>query len=199
MNKTRSTTITLLSLVALGFTTLTNARAEDGPPPKGWGGTSLREYKRGVDPEVQRNGQPSAFIESAKGNAEGFGTMTKGFSAADYVGKRVRFKGAIKTRDVSGNGAGLWLRIDSADKRPLGFDNMAKRSVTGTTDWTDVSIVLDVPSDADVIMMGALLVGKGRMWVNSLSFEVVDKSVAVTAKFEPLVLPKGPGKLDFTE
>jgi hypothetical protein len=133
-------------------------------------------------------------MESVSGTKLPFGTISKFFKAKDYVGKRVQFKAFIKTRDVIGTGAGLWLRIDAADMRTLGFDNMSNRSLKGTTDWSEVSVVLDVPASADVISMGVLLGGTGRMWVSGLSFEVVDTSVPVTSS-----LPNSPGKLDFTQ
>lgn len=200
MNKIHSTTTTLLGLLALAATTFTASMAvAEEPSLKGWSRTPAREYKSGIDPEMQRDGKPSAFMESMPGKKLEFGTLSKFFKAEDYVGKRVQFKGFIKTRDVSGTGAGLWLRIDSADMKPLGFDNMAERSLKGTTDWTEVSVVLDVPANADGIAMGVLLAGTGRYWVNGLTFGVVDKSVPVTAATNTYVLPKGPGKLDFTE
>lgn len=200
MNKTHSTTAALLGLFALAATTFTASMATAQEPSlKGWSRTPAREYKSGIDPEMQRNGKPSAFMESMPGKTLGFGTLSKFFKAEDYVGKRVQFKGFMKTLSVSGTGAGLWLRIDSANMEPLGFDNMSERSLKGTTDWTEVSVVLDVPANANGIAMGVLLVGTGRSWVNGLTFEVVDKSVPVTVATKTYVLPKGPGKLDFTE
>ena len=199
MNKPCFAAKTILSLVALGITTLTvpSTRAADGPLPKGWGGTHPGEYRLGTDPDMQRDGRPSAFIMAMKSNPAGFGTMTQFFSAAEYLGKRVRFKGFLKTRDVTGEGTGLWLRIDDANRRALQFDNMASRYLKGTTDWTEVSVVLDVPETADSFAMGVLLVGPGRVWVNSLTLDVVDSTVPVT--FVKPVMRKRPANLGFTE
>jgi serine/threonine-protein kinase len=85
------------------------------------------------------------------------------------------------------------------------MDNMEKRSVKGTQDWTEVSIVMDVPESAKSFMMGVILAGKGRMWVSGLSFAVVDKSVPVTTIYKEadfkahLEENKKPRNLDFSE
>jgi len=43
-------------------------------------------------------------------------------------------------------------------------------------------VVLDVPNDARNIFLGVLLNGKGQTWADGLTFEVVDRSIAVTNK-----------------
>jgi hypothetical protein len=199
MNPRPSSLHRLLGVLTLSFLVVSNLHAADGPPPKGWGGTPMDEYRRGVDSEVTREGKPSVFIESIKGNASGFGTMTQGFIAADYLGKRVRFKGYVKTRDVTGRGAGLWMRVDDVNKRTLIIDNMDKRTVSGTSDWTEVSIVADIPQHAESFLIGVLLSGKGRMWVSGLTFEIVDSSVPVTATAAEPAPRRKPENLSFTE
>ena len=59
----------VLSALALSLTITASLHAADGPPPKGWGGTPMNEYKRGSDPDVSHDGQPSVFIESVNSNA----------------------------------------------------------------------------------------------------------------------------------
>lgn len=189
----------LLGVLTLGLMLTTPLLAADGPPPKGWGGTPMDEYKRGIDSQVTYEGKPCVFIESLKGNASGFGTMTQGFIATDYLGKRVRFKGYVKTRDVTGRGAGLWMRVDDANKRSLLIDNMDKRTVRGTSDWTEVSIVADIPQHAESFLIGVLLSGKGRMWVSGLSFEIVDSSVPVTVTAADPAPRRKPENLGFNE
>ena len=90
----------------------------------------------------------------------------------------------MKTRDVGGTGAGLWMRVDG-NGGALAFDNMMNRPVRGTTDWTRVSIVLDVPNDADGIALGMLLVSGGEAWVDDASFEIVGTDVALTSEAAP--------------
>lgn len=42
----------------------------------------------------------------------GLGTLMQQISAQNYVGKRVRFSGFVKTKEVEG-WCGLWFRIDA--------------------------------------------------------------------------------------
>jgi hypothetical protein len=68
----------------------------------------------------------------------------------------------------------LWMRIDGADEaRPLAFDNMEDRPIKGSTDWAAHSVVRDVPPDATVIALGALLAGKGHVWWDDVVLEPV--------------------------
>jgi hypothetical protein len=86
-----------------------------------------------------------------------------------FHGKTLILIGNIKTRDVTYGWAGLWLRVDGEDKKVLAFDNMQKSGVTGTNDWKEYMV--QVPyneSEAITINAGALLVGKGKIWIDSL-------------------------------
>jgi len=76
----------------------------------------------------------------------------------------------------------LLIRINRQKQRMLAFDNMSDRVVSGTTDWKMYSVVLDVPDDAKNIFLGVLLTGKGQTWADDLTFEVVDRNIAVTNK-----------------
>src|SRR6185436_2332294 len=68
------------------------------------------------------------------------------------------------------------------EQRLLALDVMNDRAVSGTTDWKMYSVVLDVPSDAKNIFLGVLLNGKGQIWADDLTFEIVDRNIAVTNK-----------------
>jgi hypothetical protein len=59
---------------------------------------------------------------------------------------------------------------------------MSDRAVSDTTDWKMYSVVLDVPSDARNIALGVAMTGKGQTWADDLTFEVVDRNIAVTNK-----------------
>ena len=64
-------------------------------------------------------------------------------------------------------------------------DGKKNISVKGTTNWTKYEIVLDVPSNATLIVYGALLAGTGQIWVDHLSFEIADTSVETTGYLTP--------------
>ena len=139
-------------------------------------GTAER-YSMTVDSAVKRSGNASASLAFACGATDGFGSLAQSIAADEYLGKRVRLSGWLKTENAQE--AGLWMRLDG-DKRLLGFDNMMPRAVKGTSDWKQYEVVLDVPQETVNILFGTLLAGTGRVWVDDLKIEVVGKDVAST-------------------
>lgn len=150
---------------------------------KGWflAGSDPGSYEIGVEESAGRTGKVG-YLKSTK-LPNGFGTIMQGFSPKDYLGKRVRMTGYIKSKDVT-DWAGMWFRIDGSDKKSLGFDNMQSRPIKGNTDWQKYSIVLDVPSKSQHFAFGVLLSGPGQIWLDDIAFEEVDKSVPVTTAGE---------------
>src|SRR4029453_5615135 len=80
---------------------------------------------------------------------------------------------------IEGWGA-LWMRVDGKEQAGLAFDNMRNRVIKGTNDWAEFDIVLNVAADAEVIWAGGILSGKGKLWFDDFSIEVVDDNVAST-------------------
>ncbi len=151
--------------------------------PKNWivAGDHAQSYAATVqDKTLRLSGRP---------NATGFGTAMQVISAAHYAGKRVRFSADVESIDVRG-WAGLWMRVDGADKRVLAFDNMQNRPIKGTTNWSRYSIVLPVDASAKDIAFGILLSGGGGISVRDLRFEVVSSDVTVTS--QSVTLPDEP-------
>lgn len=172
--------------------------------PAGWykAGSAPQQYDMGVDKGAGQDGKNAATIKSNAKKIKGFGTLMQNCLPGEYLGKRIRMTGMMKTKDVSG-WSGFWLRVDEkGSEYPLGFDNMhdgeKDRSVKGTTDWTSYEIVLDVPLKAFNLAYGALLVGEGQIWFDNIRIEVVDHSVPVTGKKEENVAANPqPVNLDF--
>ena len=165
--------------------------------PKGWfvAGSMPDKYEMGIDPGAGINGKNAATIRSNANKIRGFGTLMQSCIPGKYLGKRVRMTGSMKSDDVAG-WAGFWFRVDQADsKKSLSFDNMYNRRVTGTTDWKQYEIVLDVPSNASNLAYGALLSGKGQIWFDNIRFEIVDDKTPKTewSKLE------APQNLDFEQ
>ncbi len=179
-----------LTILALCFTTSSYAT-----PPNGWWAAPSDEYQIGVDRSDPE--QPAAFIEATVPAPKQFITLSQTISANVYRAKRVRLKGMIKTKDVA-SWAGFWLRADDGKNKIVAFDNMQRRGISGTTDWTTAEIVLDIPSDAEKLFFGLILDGKGKAWMRELTFEVVDDSVPVTAP-KRTDLPNTPVNMNFDE
>lgn len=152
--------------------------------PIGWHktGSSPESYDMGIDKGAGQDGKNAATIKSIK-KTKGFGTLMQSCFADKYLGKRIKMTGYVKSLDVKG-WAGLWLRVDPKLEggKLLGFDNMVDRPIKKTTEWRKYEIVMDVPSNANNLAYGALLVGQGQIWFGDIHFEVVDNSVSLTSK-----------------
>jgi len=169
MKNTLKTLLVILAVSLLSFTS-------DKELPENWfrAGSKPNSYLMKLDRTNYASGSSSALIESIDNKIKGFGTLMQSTSAKNYLGKKIKMKGMIKTKDVK-KWAGLWLRIDGENREVLGFDNMKKRAIKGTNDWAEYEIVLYVPKNAETINFGGLLVGTGKLWFDDLSFEVVSK------------------------
>ena len=166
--------------------------------PRGWflAGSKPSEFEAGVDSGQAYQGHRSAYLKSKQLSVDGFGTLMQQFTAEQYLGKRVRLSGLVKSHEVA-EWAGLWVRVDKGRKM-VAFDNMQDRGIKATTDWRRYEIVLDVPKDATGIALGILLTGAGEVWLNGARFEVVGPDVAVTGSNNAKTSDK-PVNLDFAE
>jgi beta-lactamase regulating signal transducer with metallopeptidase domain len=175
----------------------TTARSDDAP--FGWilAGSNPAIYHTGVDKEVVYNGLPSAYLATSIEDTGKFGTLMQAIAATQYADKRVRFRGWIRSKDVA-DWAGLWMRVDRG-KATVGFDNMHKRAIRGTQQWTMCDVVLDVPADATSISFGTLLTGSGEIWLSGLKFEVVGRDVPATAEVSVEQVPDAPVNLGFQQ
>jgi len=91
-----------------------------------------------------------------------------------YEGKNITLSGYIKTENVTDGYAGLWMRIDPR----IAFDNMYGRGITGTTDWKKYEITLPMNSaKTKHIVLGGMLVGKGKMWMDDLHITIDGKDI----------------------
>jgi beta-lactamase regulating signal transducer with metallopeptidase domain len=165
--------------------------------PSGWflAGSKPANYRTGVDKGVLHDGLPSAYLASSTQDTGGFGTLMQSIEATQYAGKRVRLRGWLRSRDVT-SWAGLWMRVDKGQTM-VGFDNMEKRAIRGTRQWTMCDVVLDVPPDATGISFGTLLSGPGELWLNDVKFDVVGQNVPTTAEASGRALPTTPVNLGF--
>src|SRR5215212_2763747 len=152
------------------LTVLCTVSLSADPLPEGWflAGNRPQDYLSGTDTSVSLDGSRSGFLASKPGAAadmRAFGTVMQTISADQYRGKRVRFRASVKSKGVAG-WAGLWMRVDplKQSSTPLAFDNMERRPIKGTSDWTAYDVVLDVPENSAAIAFGILLAGKGQVW-----------------------------------
>ncbi len=166
MKKLSVLTLSAALLFAGIFFTANAIHAQKLSKIEGWhlAGSHPGSYEVGIDKAVFKTGGSSAYLGSTAEKIEGFGTLMQSFSAADYLGKRVKMTAWVKSKDVAG-WAGMWLRIDGKTVDDmLGFDNMQNRPIKGTGDWKKCEIVLDVPTESVSLNFGILLAGTGKVW-----------------------------------
>ncbi|GGG20453.1 hypothetical protein GCM10011344_21360 [Dokdonia pacifica] len=140
--------------------------------PSQWNSFGGDDYKVNIDSTVVKQGNYSASIESIK---KGKDFSAWGFTIpATFGGKKIKLTGYVKTENVSDGYGGLWMRIDPQ----VGFDNMNNRGIKGSTDWKKYEIELDLkPNEATNIVVGGILVGKGKIWIDDLEVTVDGKSL----------------------
>jgi hypothetical protein len=185
----------VLVFVVAGTLTSTSANSAEVPP--GWKSRGLapEHYQIAVDTETRHGGAASAVIRSRSRESNGFGTLMQCIAADMYRDRRVRLTAMVKAAHVRG-WAGLWMRVDAEDADGIEFDNMEDRKITGTRDWKQHAVVLDVAQEAAEMCFGALLSGPGAVWVDDFELEVVWPSVKTTARpTQPTARtrPLGPG------
>lgn len=163
-------------------------------------GTAPDKYKTGIDRTVFHTGTASEFIRSETEDftPDEYATIMQQFRAERFLGKRVRFSAFVKALEVEG-WAGLWMRLDGKFSVTLKLDNMQNRSIKGSVNWNLYSCVLDVPQETELINIGILLNGKGRVWMDNVSFQEVDKTIPVTDFEIQKEYPDYPENLMFEE
>jgi hypothetical protein len=168
--------------------------------PIGWfpSGNNNVEYEIGIDKSTYQNGQACAYLKSKSPKEKEFGNLMQTINADNYLGRRLKLSGYIKSENVEG-WSGMWMRIDGDNNNQLGFDNMQNRTIKGTTDWNKYEIVLDIPTNSKLINYGVILGGKGKVWFDNFIIEEVDKSVPATNLLKENKLPSEPINMDFEE
>jgi hypothetical protein len=170
------------------------AFAADLPP--GWYiiGVSPTGYDVAVAAGAGINGS-GLIVKNVQELPDRFSGVGQQISAENYLGKKVRLSGFIRTKAVTDGYAGLWIRVDK-EKEVLLLDNMGDRGVTGNTEWLAYDAVILVDKAATGIIFGALLTGKGEMFVDQLSLEIVSDDTPTTNSTSA-TFRKEPHSLDF--
>ena len=179
MNKIRQSVFAVLLFCSISYAQKTSLQelnldfeqVESGFPLH-WSTMGNEEYKIYMDSVHVKSGHYAVVLESTS-KEEGFKALAISLPA-NYKGKEIRLAGYMKTENVTEGYAGLWVRIDPE----VGFDNMFDKGVKGTTDWTAYEIILPLsPEQTDQIVLGALLVGNGKMWLDNLTVTIDGKTL----------------------
>jgi hypothetical protein len=146
----------------------------DGSPYSGYAGGARHfdDYSGTLDNTTAHGGKYSlrlSYVIDTTGND--FGVATSQLPIAQAVrGRRVRFSGWIKTKDVS-EYASLWWRADDVDSSTIAFNDMYAQAINGTREWRQYSFELPVPANAAFVYFGVLLAGTGDAWFDDLAID----------------------------
>ncbi|MES2279380.1 MAG: alpha/beta hydrolase [Bacteroidota bacterium] len=146
-------------------------------------------YKCEAVTDVQHRGNQSLLIERVSENADPFGSVTN-VIPAKYLGKEIEFKAWIKFQDVK-DFMGLLIRIDDANRQTIAFRSMANEKINGTKNWTQYSVKLRIPPDAQTIYIASILGGPGKMWTDDAQVLIDGKDIS-EAKTNPDYNPHPP-------
>jgi hypothetical protein len=141
--------------------------------PEGWFSfqhAGAKSYLFVVDTAQPRSGERSLRIENI--GPEPYGAVAQDLKGAPYVGKVARLTGWLRTRDAGDGGAVLTLLV-LRHGAPLAQNFMSDAPVKGTTSWTRYTITLPIAQGADRIEVGAMLQGRGSLWLDDVTLEFV--------------------------
>lgn len=173
------TTIVLLSLLSK-----VNAQGVDAIKNSSdwhYRGSKAGSYEMGLDAGAEKNNQTVYKIKSIPSKTNGFGTIMKTIQPDVFLGKTVKMTAYVKSENVK-SWAGLWMRVDYYTVAVLAFDNMQRRPIKGTKDWTKYEVVLYVPTEATAISYGVLLNETGQIWFKDVAIEIVEDSLEETGQ-----------------
>ena len=103
------------------------------------------------------------------------GDLSRWLPADSYQRKRIRISTKLKT-SVAGRATCTLAAWD--DRRALQTADGASRS--GSGDWQDCSVVMQIPDGATRLRIGFYLRGRGEVWADQFSLEEVGRDVPET-------------------
>ncbi len=151
--------------------------AVDHGVPHGWFnsvGYVWRVSDRYQAATVRRNdGKPGHCLVFSRDGAttDEFGSLMQRFPAKFLARRTVQFEGDLKVANVSG-WAGLWIRADGTETPDLVFDNMQRRGLHATHDWSHYSIDVNLPAETSWLNIGIVLCGSGAVYADDLRLRV---------------------------
>jgi hypothetical protein len=158
-----------------------NLRFEEGDPgktPPGWFVPQVEKIS-GSLAELRRKGCRSSagcavVIAPATAAApDSVGNLMQSFRAAAYRGKTVRLRAWVRVEAGGpGDRAQMWLRVDRPNGKVGFLEDMDGRPVR-PAEWTSCEIVAEIDGDAQFVDFGVKSMGRSRVWVDGVSFEIV--------------------------
>lgn len=173
---------------------LTNSDFEignHGEKPENWsagngsisGGIGITKNRNGnyhvsLDSLEKQSGNLSLKMGIDIRNRKKFGYFSCTLSIDPKTVKTVEFKGWIKTQDIKKGYAGLCFYVDGEMKKKGKTSYFAptissdKTRLYDNSDWTQVSIKMDISEKAASISFGGRFTGEGTAWFDNLELYI---------------------------
>lgn len=155
---------------------LTFEEGVTGKVPAGWLVPSLpkdADYLAELRRTGCRSGGGCAVVLVPANAPRPLSALMQSFGAGAYRGKTVRLRAWLRLEAGQvDDRAQMWLSVDREHHRSGFYDNMDDRPVRSET-WTKCEIVGKIADDAVFIDIGVMSIGRGRVWVDDVSFETV--------------------------
>lgn len=100
-------------------------------------------------------------------NPTDFGNVLTSIPVDPYLGKQIKWTGAVKLSQGSEGTGHLWLRVDLDDNRRSFFENMDRNPIK-STDWETYEIIGKVDEAAKALAFGCFFRGRGKLLVDDL-------------------------------
>lgn len=156
---------------------------------------NAKQYEVMVDKNTAHTGNNSVFISSVDtaSNPQFSGI---GYNIpAKFAGKEITVKAWMKSKDMKGSLA-LMLAIYDADGNTLQFKNLQKEKIKGTKEWKQYSVTLPLAAQAQLIHIGPILIGKGKLWADDVEL-FIDGVPIQQARLKPDFNPNPPQSLRY--
>lgn len=147
--------------------------------PLGWQAYPTSTFAVGTDYTHHHGGRAAAYIHGFSASAATSTTLIQNFLADSYRGKRIRWSAWVQHTGLGAGDNGLYLSVEGPGQY-TGVDDMSNRSLTGTSDWHQISSVLDVPSNAIGLTVGVVMSGSGVLLIDDCRLEIVGADVPTT-------------------
>jgi hypothetical protein len=153
-------------------------------------------YQLKIDTVTKHSGRASILITpiGEKGPNSTFGSAGYGIPAI-YDAKEVEVQAFMKLDNVTDGTIGLMIRVDGSSG-VLGFENMMSKNIQGTSDWASYSVKIPYPKNGKTIFIGAILSGKGKLWVDDFKLLFDGKEIS-EAKALPTIVYKADSDKEF--
>lgn len=149
-----------------------NPPLENGMPVKWYRFLGTNNFIVTTDTKIKQQGNTSMKISSDKKSDRYEAVLLE--IPIHKQGDTITVKAYMKFENVS-NFVGLILRLDAGKNQMIEYYDQMEEGINGTGDWKEYSISLPLSGRVQTVFIGAMLSGKGNLWVDNFSLWIDGK------------------------